>query len=134
MSAEVALERAERGAALLDEKVPGWEHRIDLGRLEMEHSCRCVLGQVFKVSASGERFGTGYWTGARKLGVQLNPSVGFLCGGMPFVTYSELEEAWIHILKRRADLGVFSDTGTDPDPAGAHTAQQVNTSKERVAP
>lgn len=39
-------ERVERGAALLDEKRPGWWQRIDLGRLDLAENCDCILGQL----------------------------------------------------------------------------------------
>jgi hypothetical protein len=38
--------RVERGAALLDEKRPGWDGLIDLGRLDIQSSCNCVAGQL----------------------------------------------------------------------------------------
>ena len=38
-------ERVERGAALLDEKRPGWWQDIDLGRLDISSSCDCIAGQ-----------------------------------------------------------------------------------------
>jgi hypothetical protein len=39
--------RVARGAALLDEKLPGWADRIDLDRLDLASPCRCVLGQLW---------------------------------------------------------------------------------------
>ena len=39
-------ERVARGSALLDEKMPGWDRRIDLDRLDLMSSCRCILGQL----------------------------------------------------------------------------------------
>src|SRR5258708_35896283 len=39
--------RAARGAALLDERMPGWAQRIDVGRLDLADGCNCVLGQLF---------------------------------------------------------------------------------------
>ena len=44
--AEVA-ERVERGAALLDEKEPGWAARIDVGKFDIGSGCRCALGQLY---------------------------------------------------------------------------------------
>lgn len=38
--------RVERGAALLDEKRPGWWKNIDLGRLDISAGCDCVAGQL----------------------------------------------------------------------------------------
>lgn len=36
-----------RGSALLDERNPGWYHRVNLGPLNMHHAKYCVLGQVY---------------------------------------------------------------------------------------
>lgn len=38
-------ERVERGAALLDEKRPGWWRDIDLERLNIWSTCDCTAGQ-----------------------------------------------------------------------------------------
>ena len=50
-----ALERARRGAALLDEKRPGWREDVDLRSLDQASCSRCVLGQVFGRYAEGLR-------------------------------------------------------------------------------
>ena len=38
--------RVARGAALLDEKRPGWWRDIDLARLDLRYGCTCIVGQV----------------------------------------------------------------------------------------
>lgn len=43
----------ERGAVLLDEKRPGWEHELDLARLKLENCTDCVLGQLAGHYADG---------------------------------------------------------------------------------
>jgi hypothetical protein len=45
MSGTIA-ERAAAGAVFLDERLPGWHQRIDLGTLWLMSPCRCVLGQL----------------------------------------------------------------------------------------
>jgi len=40
-------EEVARGVALLDEKRPGWEHEIDLDKLDIKDPKCCVLGQVY---------------------------------------------------------------------------------------
>lgn len=40
-------ERVAAGAAFLDEHDPGWWERINLGRLDLNDTCNCVLGQAF---------------------------------------------------------------------------------------
>src|ERR1700738_1699007 len=39
-------ERAERGAAMLDKKRPGWWQLIDLGTLDVSSDCNCIAGQL----------------------------------------------------------------------------------------
>jgi hypothetical protein len=57
-------ERVARGAALLDEKLPGWDQRIDAVSLDIDLCESCVLGQLFAVDDH-----YGYLTGLRSLGV-----------------------------------------------------------------
>lgn len=47
MSATIYAERVARGAALLDEKVPGWDRRINLGSLDLGDGDCCIIGQLF---------------------------------------------------------------------------------------
>lgn len=37
---------AERGAAFLDERLPGWADMIDLDTFNLETTCGCVVGQI----------------------------------------------------------------------------------------
>lgn len=39
---------APQGAAFLTEKMPGWEYRVDLSRLNMTSARDCVLAQVYR--------------------------------------------------------------------------------------
>jgi len=50
---------AHAGALLLDEERSGWEKEIDVDRLNMGHSCYCVLGQLHG----------NYWKGLEQLGI-----------------------------------------------------------------
>jgi len=50
--------RIERGAAFLDGREPGWWQRIDLETLDLDESCRCVLGQLATDLGDPER---GVW-------------------------------------------------------------------------
>lgn len=70
MIAPTIAERVARGAALLDEKLPGWDKDINLDRLDLSSSCRCVVGQLF-VSNRLARV-------ARLLGETLTPYAGGL--------------------------------------------------------
>ena len=39
-------ERVAEGAAYLDRCEPGWDAKVDLGKLDMQAPCLCVLGQL----------------------------------------------------------------------------------------
>lgn len=38
--------RVAKGAKLLDEKRPGWAHKIDVDTFDIMDDCGCVLGQL----------------------------------------------------------------------------------------
>lgn len=104
MTPQEARERVARGAALLDEKYPGWADRINLERFDLGNACTCVLGQL-------EGF---FWTGAQKLfGTpdRLNPenyiaiSYGLWLPGSITHTlhadYAMLRDAWVEAIADR---------------------------------
>lgn len=43
-------ERVAAGADLLDKRIPGWRTRINLETLDLNESCRCILGQSWELS------------------------------------------------------------------------------------
>ena len=47
LTADAARSRAARGAALLDDRDPGWAARIDTGGLALGDGAACVLGQLW---------------------------------------------------------------------------------------
>jgi hypothetical protein len=52
-------QRVQRGAQLLDEKVPDWRSKIDVERLDISDFRDCILGQLFG----------SYRTGLREMGL-----------------------------------------------------------------
>ena len=44
---EILRKNVTRGAAFLDENVPGWRARIDLENLALASPCDCILWQLF---------------------------------------------------------------------------------------
>jgi hypothetical protein len=78
MTDELA-ERVERGAALLDERRPGWWDEVDVGSLYLGDPTRCVLGQLWEDSYgvglkalemgtdSSDRYGFSLFTGRYKI-------------------------------------------------------------------
>lgn len=90
--------RVARGAAWLDEKVPGWERRIDLGVLDIG-SCRvCMVGQLSPPWHLADA-GLNLW------------SAGFASVSWPWEDNPEvdaLNDAWRSLIKERFDTGNLS--------------------------
>jgi hypothetical protein len=82
MSATIA-ERVAAGAALLDEKLPGWDKDIDLGFLDLASPCRCILGQLhYDEGRPARSFDAGLsslglfpYSNAVKLGFNVEPAM-----------------------------------------------------------
>jgi hypothetical protein len=91
-------ERVERGAALLDEKRPGWWQFIDLDRLDIEDGCDCVAGQLDGTA--------NYMRALRRIGLSGSEadavSHGFESGDDE--EYAGLTEAWRTLIARRREL------------------------------
>ena len=95
--------RVARGAALLDEKQPGWVERIDLGALWMRDTCGCVLGQLYEDPADPMR-DDGYWLGLRALEIPARPvsapeRFGFAVEDPQ--DYGALDAAWRTLVESR---------------------------------
>jgi hypothetical protein len=91
-------ERAERGAALLDETLPGWWQGIDLDRLDIESECDCIAGQV----------GGDYLAGTEKLlGLrtwEADVAHGFGADDEDKDEYHALTLAWRALILKRREL------------------------------
>jgi hypothetical protein len=93
-------ERVAYGAAVLDQKSPGWESQIDLSKLDLNDSCRCVLGQIY-----GH-----YFDGLMVLDKGSGGSMGFnIYASESPNRFADLDEAWISLIKERFDTGALSD-------------------------
>jgi hypothetical protein len=95
-------ERVARGAALLDEREPGWWERIDLGRLDLSSPCRCVLGQL---NTDLDRPYFPKWTDIlERFGVGLRDEFthGFnVGGGGTDAQFANLTAAWRELIEAR---------------------------------
>lgn len=102
-----AAELVARGAALLDEKRPGWAAEIDLTVLDLSNSCRCVLGQIYTPASPLET--SGFIAGLDLLGLDGDEDVehGFNVEPAPGETlaslWAELDELWIAEIRRRTE-------------------------------
>lgn len=94
-------ERVAGGAALLDEQMPGWADRIDLGAFLLANPCKCVIGQLFNgdyasgVSALGLRDDSGTLSSA----LAGERAHGFDDGDP--VTLAALEREWVTVITER---------------------------------
>jgi hypothetical protein len=97
MRKQTILNRAARGAKLLDQMRPGWARRTKIKKLKMDQGwidnkgCGCVLAQEFCT----------FGTGLAALDVYEVGKFGFVADSDP--EYAVLDEAWKdEIRKRRA--------------------------------
>ena len=102
MSENKYAEKAERGAKLLDEKMPGWWANIKTDRLAMGSICDCVLGQ----QAPDARTTDPYATVARMMGLvpygdknTSSKEYGFMSNGSG--DDDELKAAWLVEIEKR---------------------------------
>ena len=86
--------RALRGARWMDEQAPGWEAKIDPGKLNISSNRSCILGQVW---------GGFYRASARyDLGEEQAEDLGVLNRTEDPDEYPRLTSAWQGVLRARA--------------------------------
>ena len=108
---ERARERAARGAALLDDRDPGWAARIDRGSLELSDRGGCVLGQLhgdYRLGLTRSRVvdpssGPGRFVSPVDLGFQSVSGVG---DEAERLDYAFLTRAWRLEIEARRDRPV----------------------------
>ena len=98
--------RAAAGAALLDQRRPGWHQQVDRGRLDLEDWRADILGQLYGSFGAGvHKLTSGLgeaevdaWTVAHGFDVD-EVDLGLSAG--PHGAYQALNEAWRGELTRR---------------------------------
>lgn len=101
----IAAERVEKGAALLDQRVPGWDQQIELYRLSIASIYNCILGQLYGDYGYGYRALNLGYEGCTCIQCQTNPSPG-LPGEFGFVGTNEVSDrtlttAWKRLIRKR---------------------------------
>ena len=112
-------ERVAKGAALLDEKVPGWEEKIDLDHLLMGTCQHCILGQAMGYYGSRQLHALGFAPMDKdKSDEYMDVSYGFDKPSGAHEYYTDLEAAWTTlILNRRKERALSAPTATSsPSP------------------
>ena len=84
-------ERVARGAALLDEKMPGWYKRIDLGSLHMSSCHACILGQLY----------TEYSLGVAALDINSYQKIDNGFNDDQIISYAALAKEWRRVIEAR---------------------------------
>jgi hypothetical protein len=97
--------RVARGAALLDEKLPGWVERIDLDKLKLSSGCNCILGQTWDGPTSADSSPFGAHADALALGGDDDIEHGFNAGGEDWFSnepeYEALTAEWKRLILAR---------------------------------
>jgi hypothetical protein len=97
-------ERVARGAALLDETVPGWDQRIDLDLLDVDCCERCILGQLFASQATAWPVSRGFGAGTVALGID-DTEIEELGFDDTSMTVAEVTAEWRRVITgRRAQV------------------------------
>jgi hypothetical protein len=90
----------EKGAAFLDERMPGWLDRVDVPNLDLGSCFRCVLGQLGG-SYHDERLRLGL---AYQESIELGFNVSALDNGITEAReYASLTEEWQAYIKEARD-------------------------------
>lgn len=102
MTIEQARERVASGAALLDQKRPGWAQLVDVGKLDLRNTCLCVIGQVCGEYYSGTERICASQKDACNHGYRVLASDCSLTD-LPFGkrAYRTLQDAWIEAIADR---------------------------------
>lgn len=102
-------ERIARGAALLDEKVPGWPDKVDLDKLDLGSCSKCMVGQLTGTDyekSGGKTYSDGIAELGLEWGTEDDTNHGFDRGyneDGSYYSYPDLTAAWrAYILERRA--------------------------------
>jgi len=100
-------EQIAKGAALLDEKWPGWENVISLDTLDIGSSCDCIIGQLYP----GQEFPAVTYNvfpiGDLMSRVCKMREYGFAtdCHGLNYVErdlmYADLTDEWVECINER---------------------------------
>lgn len=113
-------ERVARGAAFLDEKLPGWwqKEQISLNRLDLSDGCGCVVGQLYEPRAHADDTETGFEAAIDVAWLDLDYPIAVANGfyaafhGGPAgaaAEYARLDEGVASGYHRKADSGVSGD-------------------------
>ena len=103
--------RVARGAALLDEKLPGWWQRVDLDRLDLSKCTDCVLGQLtgdydsmattLLIGPRANKYPLRGNAKAARLGFTLPPSDAEWLSPMRLAEWAALTAAWKRLIESR---------------------------------
>jgi hypothetical protein len=90
-----------RGAALLDDEIPGWAARVNLSVLDVSDCTRCVLGQLFAEDDPDSPYG---W-GLHELGLDSlsDAAYGFEQSDNYDHDYDDLTVEWRRVIAARQE-------------------------------
>ena len=123
MTATEARENVARGAALLDQKRPGWAQQINISTLNLGSPCLCVLGQLYRSFTRGWVLLTDGVAGqARPFGFDISGEESATTGGLDSPYYHLLQDAWIEAIADRLVTGGRPESDREVQEARASTS------------
>ena len=105
-----AADRVKKGADLLDRARPGWQDGIELDRLNIASSFRCILGQVYgEYSVGCEALGINGWGDEPR-------ALAFLGDCTHGVPARDMDVAWRTLITLRRAARVEPNPDVHPVP------------------
>lgn len=95
-----------KGIALLDEKYPGWEEKIDLSILDIGSGCECIVGQLYPDQFNESLFNL-FPEGdtVHKIKETRKHGLSIDCHDMTYAerdnAYADLTDEWIAFISKR---------------------------------
>lgn len=103
---ETMVERANRGAQLLDEQNPGWNKSVLPAKLDMSNASFCIVGQTYGNYDEyvGPLFGKDAFADDEER-ERLAVEHGFLTQDEDEMPWALMDRVWVYLLTARADTG-----------------------------
>ena len=100
---ERMVERANRGALVLDERDPGWNFRVVPEKLDMTNGALCIVGQTY--GSYGEYVGPVFGLPQGVEDDQQAVEHGFLTKDDEDMPWALMDLVWVYLLTTRAESG-----------------------------
>ena len=120
---ETMVERANRGALLLDEREPRWNFKVVPENLDMTDGTLCIVGQTY--GSYGQYVGPVFGLSEGEENDALAIEHGFLTNNEHDVPWELMDLVWVYLLTTRAESG-------QPDTIALPPRESVRKQRSRL--